>query len=277
VAAPPPRDLDTKVDVGGYSLHILCAGVGSPTVVFDAGMGSTSSGWARVLPGVQAFTHACAYDRAGLGQSDPGPKPRTSREMAVDLHALLANAGVAGPYVLVAHSSAGFNARLYASLYPREVVGMVLVDCSHPDQNPRFLALLPPESPGDSARLRAFRNDLLMFGKDPSLNPEGMDWDASAAQVRAAGSLGAMPLEVLAHGRSELSDDFPPDLAAKFLQTWHGMQKELAGLSSNSTYIVAAESGHDIQNEQPDLVIDSIRRVVAAARRPSSALRLRRR
>jgi len=130
-----------RVDVGGHSLHILCQGEGSPTVVVDAGNGDFSLGWRLVQPKVAQFTRICTYDRAGYGWSDPGPAPRTARQMADELHALLTNAGIAGPYVLVGHSLGGYNVRMYASLYPDEIVGMVLVDAGHEEQ----LSRLPPE------------------------------------------------------------------------------------------------------------------------------------
>ncbi|MBN1956529.1 MAG: alpha/beta hydrolase [Anaerolineae bacterium] len=129
-----------RVDVGGYSLHIFCQGEGSPTVVVDAGNGDFSLGWSLVQPEVAQFTRICTYDRAGYGWSDPGPAPRTARQIAQELHALLVNAGVEGPYVLVGHSMGGYDVRMYASLYPEEVVGMVLVDSGHEDQLDRLPA-----------------------------------------------------------------------------------------------------------------------------------------
>lgn len=130
-----------RVDIGGYNLHILCQGEGSPTVVVDAGNGDFSLGWSLVQPEVAQFTRICTYDRAGYGWSDPGPGPRTARQIANELHALLVNAEVEGPYVLVGHSLGGYDVRMYANLYPEEVVGVVLVDAGHEEQ----LTRLPPE------------------------------------------------------------------------------------------------------------------------------------
>lgn len=131
----------SRVDVGGYSLHIYCTGEGEPTVVVDAGNGDFSVGWRGIQPEVAKFTRICTYDRAGYGWSDPSPKPRTAIVMAQELHTLLANAGVAPPYILVGHSLGGYNVRMFADLYPAEVAGMVLVDAGHEDQFDRF----PPE------------------------------------------------------------------------------------------------------------------------------------
>src|SRR5205823_3156829 len=118
----------TTVDVGGHRLYLHCAGEGQPTVLLDSGMSSTTESWTEVQPGVAAFTRVCSYDRAGLGRSDPGPAPRTGGQMVAELHALLRNAAIPGPYVLVGHSFGGLNMQLYAGRYPEDVAGMVLVD-----------------------------------------------------------------------------------------------------------------------------------------------------
>jgi pimeloyl-ACP methyl ester carboxylesterase len=127
---PPPGQM---VDVGGHRLHICRTGKGSPTVVMDSGFPGTSLSWTFVQPEVAKFTSACSYDRAGLGWSDAGPMPRTSQQIVEELHALLLNARADGPYVLVGHSFGTFTVRLYASNYPAEVAGMVLVDPVHPN------------------------------------------------------------------------------------------------------------------------------------------------
>ncbi len=126
---PPPGHM---VDVGGHRLHVYCAGEGSPTVVLDSGLPGSSLSWRVVQSEVAKFCHVCSYDRAGLGWSDPGPRPRTSQRIVEELHTLLTNAGMKGPYVLVGHSFGAFNARLYASKYADEVAGMVFVDPLHP-------------------------------------------------------------------------------------------------------------------------------------------------
>ncbi len=177
-----PKPDVNRVDVGGYRLYLQCIGAGSPTVVLEAGLGSPSEVWGLVQPGVARFTRVCAYDRAGVGGSDAGPRPRTSGTIVAALHTLLRRAGVGGPYVLVGHSIGGFHARLYAHRYPREVAGMVLVDASHPDQLARELAALPPYRTGESAALAAVRADLADVRPDPQ---EGFAW---APTERGAGA-----------------------------------------------------------------------------------------
>ena len=126
------------VDVGGYRMHIYCTGQGSPTVILDSGLGDSYVVWQKVQPQIEKLSRICSYDRAGIGYSEPSSRPRTSRVMAEELHTLLKTAGIAPPYVLVGHSMEGYTVRLFASLYPSEVAGMVLVDASHPDQENRF-------------------------------------------------------------------------------------------------------------------------------------------
>lgn len=122
------------VDVGGYRLHLYCHGTGSPTVVMEAGMGDFGLTWGLVQPELAKTSRVCVYDRAGLGWSDPSPRPRTVAVMVDELHSLLANAGIPGPYVLAGHSLGGLVVRLYAHSYPQDVTGLVLVDSSHEEQ-----------------------------------------------------------------------------------------------------------------------------------------------
>src|SRR5882672_3624033 len=122
-----------RIDVGGFRLNLRCDGEGSPTVILEAGAGDTLATWEWVLPDVRKLTRVCAYDRAGLGRSDPGPKPRTSERIVAELRELLLRAHVPPPYVLVGHSFGGLNVRLFASRNPGEVSGLVLVDATPED------------------------------------------------------------------------------------------------------------------------------------------------
>jgi pimeloyl-ACP methyl ester carboxylesterase len=127
---PPPGKL---IDIGGYRLHLNCTGKKGPTVVLIAGAGDFSFDWSLVQPNVARFARVCSYDRAGFAWSDPGPTPRTMKQEAFELHTMLKTAQVNGPYVLVGHSIGGLTARIYASEYPREVAGIVLIDSLHED------------------------------------------------------------------------------------------------------------------------------------------------
>ena len=129
---PPQGKL---VDIGGFHLHLNCIGQGTPTVVMDAGGGAPSITWGLVPSEIAKFTRVCTYDRAGFGWSDPNARnSRTSQQSVDELHSLLTKAGINPPYILVGHSLGGVNMRLYASQYPEDVVGLVLVDSSHENQ-----------------------------------------------------------------------------------------------------------------------------------------------
>jgi pimeloyl-ACP methyl ester carboxylesterase len=144
----PPR-VGRAVDIGGRSLNLYCSGSGGPTVILEAGGGSAGYGWVLVQPKVAALTRACWYDRAGEGWSDPSATLRTSATITSDLHEVLRRGGIPPPYVLVGWSLGGELVRVFTARFPDEVVGVVLVDSSHPDQNePRTakspLNLMPP-------------------------------------------------------------------------------------------------------------------------------------
>jgi len=120
------------VRVNERQMHIHVTGEGTPTVLFESGMGASCLSWTMVQPQVAQFTRAVSYDRAGHGWSDPARGPRTAQQIAGELHTLLDATGVPGPYVLVGHSFGGYVNRAFAHLYRNEVVGMVLVDSVHP-------------------------------------------------------------------------------------------------------------------------------------------------
>lgn len=136
LAAPisEPKPLGTLVDLGGHRLHVNCTGKGSPTVVVENGLGDFSFDWVLVQSRVSRFTRVCTYDRAGYAWSDPGPKPRTFSQLNLELRDALSKLGERGPFMLVAHSYGGPVARNFATTYPHEVAGIVLVDASFEGQ-----------------------------------------------------------------------------------------------------------------------------------------------
>jgi pimeloyl-ACP methyl ester carboxylesterase len=282
-AYPPPGRL---IDVGGYRLHIQCVGTGSPTVVLDAGLGRTSLDWSLVQPVIGQTTRVCAYDRAGMGWSDSGPAPRTPAQIAGELHTLLGNAGIAGPYVLVGHSLGGKNVRLFALQHPDEVAGMVLVDArgeyvdehTSPAEAQAFqqamaqqgtiyglaralgvVRLVGASQEGTPALPSETRLAMALFTTGQrgiaTTAAEGQQRAADDRQLQAAPSLGARPLIVLAAGQNMEQTPY-----------WAEAQRRQAALSTNGRLIVAEGSGHGIQLEQPALVIDAVQQVVALAR-----------
>ena len=256
-----PELAKDRVLIAGYHTYINCQGTGRPIVVLEAGLGNASEVWGSVIPALVKTTHVCSYDRASMGGSDARPGPRTSATIARELHGLLRHEGVAGPYILAGHSIAGYHMRVFASLYPSEVAGMVMVDSSHPDQFARWLEVLGPRRPNEASDVAAYRQGLTRLA-NPLNNPEHFDIPHSAAQVRATGTLGTMPLVVLTAGKH----DVPPKRRQPLEAAWRGMQEELAGLSTDSVHVLMPKSGHYIQVEAPKAVIAAIQEVVTAVR-----------
>ncbi len=261
-------DCSGLVDVGGRRLYIECRGNGEPTVVMEAGSGGINDTWSSVRDTVATFTHACAYDRANRGRSDPAPKPRTANDMAADLAALLANAPVAGPYVLVGHSFGGLVVRLFAAHHLHDVAGMVLIDSTHPDQIARSASILPPPDEETDA-VRQLREWLTTI--DSGTHPEGINFEASLREVKEASvvrGLGSTPVVVLSRGTSIRCDcpALPSDLAAKLDAAWLDVQRDLAHLSTNGVHQIATKSGHNIPGDEPGLVVETIRRIVNTVR-----------
>jgi pimeloyl-ACP methyl ester carboxylesterase len=181
-----------------------------------------------------------------------------------DLHALLRTARVPGPYVLAGHSNSGLFSQLYASIHPNQVAGLVLIDAVHPAYHKRQLALLKPLLPPEV--WEALRREA-MTPPHRLVDPEGIDIWTSERQTRLAlrrSPLRPMPLVVLAHGRPEPS---PPGWPGEEVERlWQQLQRELAQLVPGGRLVIATQSGHNIQDDQPELVLDAIRDVVRAVR-----------
>lgn len=238
-----------KINIGDRSLYYSLAGSGKPTVILEAGLGDFSESWLQIQEEVARFTSVLTYDRAKLGESDPAPTPRTCRDMVDDLSALLKNAGIVPPYVLVGHSFGGLIARLFASQYPNDVAGMVLVDASHEDRTAGFEKVLSDEL---IARNRAY---LL----DPSRNDEFVDRIPSEQQVRDARRAFDFPLVILSRGLPDQPDAVWP--SAELQRVEQELHRDYLNLSPQSSLIVAENSGHEIHKDQPELVIGTIRKV----------------
>ena len=289
----------TSIDVGGHKLNISCAGKGSPAVVLDGGAGEPGYSWLGIQRELAKTTLTCWFDRAGEGWSDPGPFPRTSEAIAGEEHVLLANAGIAPPYVLVGHSFGGLNARVYAGKYPNEVAGMVLVDAAHEDEParaPKFMLghTLPRPlwrvnhwAAQGAARVGLLR--LLVGSPSVPANPTRQQIVAALRdqpkalatladyvtapenyrEAHEARGIGDKPLIVLTAGRPwGNSGNAEIDRQGRaYQQVWiHEIQPKLTRLSTRGRQIVVRNSGHGIPQEAPEAVIDAVREVVGAVR-----------
>ena len=234
--------VEINSEVNGHRLFGLLSGEGETTVILDAGLGGTFEDWAKVQPEVANFSKVFSYSRAGLGKSEKASIPRTCKDIIEDLRSFLSSVNLNPPYILVAHSWSGINARWFASQYPEEIAGMVLIDAVHENKYEQFEKILSEEK----------ANRMWAFVKDPSKNDENIDRIASIAQVRDKQILFGFPLIILtrAADSDELSK-IETDLQAEFLK-----------LSTNSRQYFSKHNNHFIQNLEPELVIDSIRQVI---------------
>ena len=291
----PP--LGRLVPVGDCRLHIHCIGEAVPTVVLEAGLPATCLSWWYVQRAVAAFARVASYDRAGLGWSDPGPNPRTTRRIIEELHTLLDRAGIPPPYVLVGHSFGGFTARLYTATYPEEVVGMVLVDSLLPEEwwppsaeQYRQLAAAARRArrTGHLAQFALFRLYLGLISRSLVRPQVRSDWvetfkklprellpvlQAFWSQPKPFYAL-ASQLESLPDSARQVAEagDRLGELPLVVLSAGNATSvrrlahESLARSSTRGRHLVATASGHWIQLDQPELVVAAIRSVVEAAR-----------
>ncbi len=266
-----------SVDVGGRALNIFCSGEGSPAVMLESDALSPGFSEVYIQRKIAGFTRACWYDRAGYGWSDPGPSPHTSRVSAADLHELLRRAGPEPPYVLVGDGFGTLNVRVYCGLYPGDVAGMVLVDPVNesgegigmagrvpfhlgypPDlllqtvSRIGLMRLLPRNRPHTVPRGLTPEEQATLFGleRQPKMRAAFLaerGFTDSLSEVRMAGGPGDRPLTVL---RSEDSLGSSP-----------GLEPQI------STLVVVRDSGHHVQSEAPDAVVEAVRSQVETLRR----------
>jgi pimeloyl-ACP methyl ester carboxylesterase len=304
---PPPGRL---IDIGGWRLHLNCTGearASQPTVILESGLGDFSVEWSLVQPGVAKFARVCSYDRAGDGWSELGPHPRTFRQIVSELHTLLDRAGVKPPLVLVGHSYGGWLVRQYASTYPADVVGMVLVEAGA--ENPwRMMPdgklvrssdlargqtipavqtsgpLRVSDIPADAlSQMKAGAQSLAKHPNEPPRDKLPADAQRMRAWTLAqlghiAAGVNPFEHEELAALRAERTkskyplDDKPlivltrgiPDEDTKELEEEHRRDHAaIATMSRNGKLVIAARSGHHVQLDEPELVINAIREVLA--------------
>jgi len=286
----------------GRKMNLYCQGKSGPVVVLDGGLGATTYSWGDVQEPLAGKFRVCAYDRAGMGFSDPGPMPRDARHRADDLRALLKAAGLPGPYILVGHSMGGVTAQLYAFLWPQEVAGLVLVDPStaHQAQRLNDSVGVTPASDGNGGRRAclavaeaglkrgtpdweacvgkekdswspAFRDAIVRMRTSPDFyRAEVSEFDSLAGpdsdQLDAAHrSLGDLPLVVLT-AENTYRDGIAPGYATVLSAQWMAMHDEIARLSSRGVNRLVPSSGHLIPSDKPEAVIEAVKEVAGQAR-----------
>jgi pimeloyl-ACP methyl ester carboxylesterase len=253
-------------DAGGHRLRVLESGAShpGPTVVLECGIGgATAASWGWVQRGVRDFAPVVAYDRAGLGWSEPGPMPRNGARLVEELHTLLRATGHRAPYVFVGHSYGGLLARLFAERYPDEVAGVVLVDSSHPHQfgdtnriprSLRVIGAVLPVLPW-AARLGLVRLAVRLAPMDGAHLPALERREQMAFLSRADHWTGTvrelqawLPLTNPEAARTHGFGDRPlavitADHGAR-AGGWAALQAEAAALSSNSAHVLLPGASH---------------------------------
>ena len=245
-----------RIPANGANLRALVAGNARPVVVFEAGAGGPLESWVRIQPGVSKFARTFSYDRAGNGLSTKGSLPRDGRNIAAELHAALKNAGLPPPYILVGHSLGGPYIRVFAGLYPNEIAGLVLVDPTQEELIAWSKARDPKSNLDNRNRLdnevdcapatfaQANENPLpkapivLISGQGPTIVPSFVGDEI----------------------RKEILKDQGEIYPAKLL-----FYKQWLSQFPAARLIVTEKSGHGIPYEEPELVIDAIRQVIAGS------------
>lgn len=290
--------IGTVYEVDGHKMHLYATGQGSPAILFESGGAGWCMDWTIIQQEVSKFATAVSYDRSGFGWSEPGALPRDAGQIEQELYSLLKKAEIKQPYILVGASFGGHIIRLFASLHPNEVAGIILLDARHEDIDLKMPAAWKRiVSIGRSvnqfmllvSQLRLLKLFGMLLGKSklppvvkhlpPALQKKylraGFQPDyfrtnrnelnainQSDHQVRGTGSLGDIPLMVIKHSIPDLFSGMPPAEAKIAEEVWQNLQADLARRSTNSQLITAEKSGHAIHVDQPELVISAICKMI---------------
>jgi pimeloyl-ACP methyl ester carboxylesterase len=288
------------VDVGGRRLHLNVAGQGRPVVILEAGIAASSLSWALVTKQVAEFATVVTYDRAGFGWSDPAPHRCTALDAARDLALLLDQAEIPGPFVLVGHSFGGLIVRIFEQEYPGRVAGLVLVDPvsradwreeNEPGRRMLARGVMLSRRGAFLARLGVVRLGLALLmsgsrtipkllarvsagrgagvterltGEVRKMPPElwpavAAHWSESRCFHAMANSLENLPISVRQIDENRSLGDLPITVLSATATAEH---EHDAGLSTRGEHRIVPGSGHWMQLDAPDAVVDAIRRIM---------------
>ena len=281
-AHPAPGAL---VDLGTHTMHYVVHGDAGPTVLFDAGLPGTHHDWAGIQASLAPHARTVAFDRAGYGWSERGPRPRTASVIAGELRRLLEVEGIEGPYVLVGHSFGGITMRAFAQQYPDDVAALVLVDATHEDYRHAFPASYRAQEQRTATQLRLgallapfglprlLGIGLLPPGPDTApvryrsegfatAHDEYASMEASLDAVRGV-TLGDLPVTVVVRGlpHPPIAGMTPGQMAA-LDEAWRDLQRDLLRLSSGAALVVADGAGHFVHHDRPAFLIDVVLAVI---------------
>lgn len=224
------KAINVKINVGGYSLNVNYYGEGNHTVIFEAGLGHGSEDWSLIQPEISKIARTFSYDRVGIGNSDATKSKQACLVQVHALHRLLEKVKAKPPYIIVAHSIGGLNARVFAATYQKEVAGIVFVDCSHENQ---FIKL-------KGKQLKEMKE--LIYSIEH--NYDAISSGNEVKNLRKKDSLRNIPIVVLRAAQPAFD------------------QNDLSTLSKYSKLIHVKDSGHFIQSDQPQIIIDSIKELI---------------
>lgn len=236
-----------QIDINGKTVEYILKGSGSPTIVFETGMGPTIDTWNSILDSLSKHTQVYAYNRPGYGNSQIHNPPTTVIEVAAQLRENLMGHNIKPPYILVGHSAGGLYINMFARLFPEEVAGAVFIDASHPEQFEYFK--------NDQSLLYEL---LITATKKGNRTYEGNIVKTTLQSFENASKFPNVPISVLTAGKksSPLEND---ELRNKWLQ----FQKSLASLSPISEHIVVENTGHYIHKRNPNISISEILRILS--------------
>jgi pimeloyl-ACP methyl ester carboxylesterase len=272
---------DQTIAVDGRSMRVRTLGVSDvgrrPVVVFESGAGTGMNAWSAVLQDVSAFATVVAYDRAGIGGSDDDGRPPTPRHVAQTLHAMLASTGIKPPYVLVGHSWGGLLIRMFAALYPADVAGLVYVDSTDPrspEQNTAYLRASGYTDDGILEFMERQRQQMSAFVGSRT-GPYRAEMEviqaverSGFAEFRALPPPPSVPAAILVSNRldPQLWQGRPCEPAAcheHWMRARVQALTSLAPVGGETVVTLADRSGHEIQRDEPALIVSAIRRVVS--------------
>ena len=256
----------TMIEVGRHRIEAIVYGAGAPAVVIEPSFGGSAAEWDAIAERIAAETTVVAYNRAAYGASSRARDRRSAGQIAADLDGVLAGLEITGPVILVGHSMGGVYARAFAARHLDRVAGMVLVDSSHEGQ----WAVLPEYYSLKNRLMTPLMVPQLMVSRRKWRG--GSDRSSMAREYRtfkrmtaadlplAPGGLGERPLAVLTRGSAGPAD------SDRLWQAWHGLQRELAGLSRNSRHVVSDSSDHYLNEGDPDLIVAAVIDVIRCVR-----------
>jgi pimeloyl-ACP methyl ester carboxylesterase len=269
----------TLVEVDGHKLNVRVTGTakpGMPTVVFESGLGSPIDAWFSVPSDIAATTRTVAYERAGIGGSEPGPEPRSVKQIVTELHTLLAKLDVPAPYVLVGHSWGGPVIHSFAAIYPKEIAGLVYVDPTDFTQTEADMLAVWEKAGAKDGREAFWKVQEQMTASMPSgVKAEYRELNrverGGFAELRAAGDPPDVPVVFLVAGKPQPMPPtvtFPGDYGRYFqanLEQRLDHFSKLAQRASKGTLVHSSKSDHFFLATEPDLVVWAIQRVLTAA------------